>query len=275
MSNKRGQDTVSKASTASQPQPKRMKTLKRCDLQCAICHELLCVPVTLGCSHSFCQTCINNYFEVLRNNKMVCPSCRRGNYRLKDLSVNQIFSEIISKSYPNEMKKRIENHNREVALTKTVSAFLKSEEFKNLKEALNEMIEDTTWNLNDIYEVFCTNNNLDCEDLNTFLVVYYIWMVLINEDSDPDECFVRSYGPYRIPEDLYDLDMTELSSIDIEILAYLGLMSQTSNGHDMIKERIRSLATFPVPIEEIMLKIDIWNASSLSVIKAVHSRDEN
>ena len=42
------------------------------DLQCAICHDLLYPPVSLHCGHSFCQDCLEWWW----NNSQTCPSCR-------------------------------------------------------------------------------------------------------------------------------------------------------------------------------------------------------
>jgi len=42
-------------------------------LDCPICLNLMCQPVTTPCGHSFCRTCL---VSSLRKNKKQCPSCR-------------------------------------------------------------------------------------------------------------------------------------------------------------------------------------------------------
>lgn len=44
----------------------------RNDLECSICLELLCEPVSLTCSHVFCRTCLAKLLQKAR----CCPLCR-------------------------------------------------------------------------------------------------------------------------------------------------------------------------------------------------------
>lgn len=43
-------------------------------LTCSICSELFVTAVTLNCTHTFCQYCINTWIKKKRE----CPVCRRG-----------------------------------------------------------------------------------------------------------------------------------------------------------------------------------------------------
>ena len=57
---------------------KSMLTEKlRNDLMCAICHEVVYPPVALQCGHSFCQPCIDWWFD--HDDAGRCPTCRRRN----------------------------------------------------------------------------------------------------------------------------------------------------------------------------------------------------
>jgi len=42
-------------------------------LECSVCLQLLCEPVTTPCGHTFCRPCL---VGTLRKNKKKCPSCR-------------------------------------------------------------------------------------------------------------------------------------------------------------------------------------------------------
>lgn len=42
---------------------------------CGICYELMVLPTTLTCGHSFCRHCLARWFDV--GSKAECPSCRQ------------------------------------------------------------------------------------------------------------------------------------------------------------------------------------------------------
>jgi len=45
----------------------------RKDLMCAVCHDVVYPPISLMCGHSFCQPCIEWWFDTDSS----CPTCRR------------------------------------------------------------------------------------------------------------------------------------------------------------------------------------------------------
>ncbi|XP_072331810.1 zinc-binding protein A33-like [Scyliorhinus torazame] len=47
------------------------------DLSCAVCHDLYKDPVLLDCDHSFCRSCITQYWE--KADTTSCPICRKEN----------------------------------------------------------------------------------------------------------------------------------------------------------------------------------------------------
>lgn len=47
------------------------------ELKCPICLELMTVPVTAGCGHSFCRVCVTRSVSSLRTNASKCPVCRK------------------------------------------------------------------------------------------------------------------------------------------------------------------------------------------------------
>ena len=47
------------------------------DLKCPICLELMVVPVTAGCGHSFCRSCVTRSVSSIRINASKCPVCRK------------------------------------------------------------------------------------------------------------------------------------------------------------------------------------------------------
>lgn len=66
-------------------------------LTCPVCLEMFREPVSLGCHHSFCSSCLQNYWD--QNHCRTCPVCRREsskdltviNFALKELCIS--FSE--------------------------------------------------------------------------------------------------------------------------------------------------------------------------------------
>uniref|UniRef100_A0A8C4NH45 Uncharacterized protein n=1 Tax=Eptatretus burgeri TaxID=7764 RepID=A0A8C4NH45_EPTBU len=47
------------------------------DLTCAICLLLFEEPITLPCGHSFCSSCLNNYWKIREESTAcLCPNCR-------------------------------------------------------------------------------------------------------------------------------------------------------------------------------------------------------
>ncbi|XP_062403471.1 zinc-binding protein A33-like [Sardina pilchardus] len=61
-------------------------------LRCYVCSETFKDPVSLGCNHSFCKTCLTEFWEQVRNRN--CPICKRRsskedpviNFSLKELA---------------------------------------------------------------------------------------------------------------------------------------------------------------------------------------------
>lgn len=47
------------------------------DLSCAICHEVFYQPMSLPCGHTFCQECLNWWFDQNTNGRCSCPTCRQ------------------------------------------------------------------------------------------------------------------------------------------------------------------------------------------------------
>uniref|UniRef100_A0A8C6UJ28 Uncharacterized protein n=1 Tax=Neogobius melanostomus TaxID=47308 RepID=A0A8C6UJ28_9GOBI len=79
-----------------------MQTRQRCTstvvdyLTCPVCLETFKEPVTLGCNHSFCSSCLQSHWD--QNNTRICPVCRRRsskdvtivNFALKQLCISFI-----------------------------------------------------------------------------------------------------------------------------------------------------------------------------------------
>ncbi|KAK6455703.1 associated with histones/Spt16/Pob3 [Scheffersomyces xylosifermentans] len=81
-------------------------------IECSICAELMHVPLTAECGHSFCYDCLFTWFQ----NKMNCPTCRHEitikpslNLHLKDIS-KSIVDIIIDTTLESEEKKKLEEY---------------------------------------------------------------------------------------------------------------------------------------------------------------------
>jgi len=71
-------------------------------LKCDFCTELLYMPVTLACGHSFCQCCVSNMQELYNT----CYLCGKRLPKEKKLKVNVTLMTVIQKICPNGWKAR-------------------------------------------------------------------------------------------------------------------------------------------------------------------------
>lgn len=68
------------------------------ELKCPICLELMVVPVTAGCGHSFCRSCVNRSVSSIRTNASKCPVCRKTfNASILTTSENKTCAAIITR----------------------------------------------------------------------------------------------------------------------------------------------------------------------------------
>ncbi|CAK9437979.1 uncharacterized protein LODBEIA_P23560 [Lodderomyces beijingensis] len=68
-------------------------------LECSICSDIMIIPVTSECGHTYCYGCINQWFK----NKVNCPTCRH-RVEMKpalNLKLNEICKTIIDLSVEN------------------------------------------------------------------------------------------------------------------------------------------------------------------------------
>lgn len=79
-------------------------------VECSICKEIMHLPFTIKCGHTFCYDCLCLWFE----NKTNCPTCRSKtecvpilNLQLKDVSKNIMDLFIKNKKDENEKKQII------------------------------------------------------------------------------------------------------------------------------------------------------------------------
>ncbi|XP_028266924.1 bloodthirsty-related gene family, member 2 [Parambassis ranga] len=62
---------------------------------CYLCRDIFTSPVTIPCGHSFCLSCLCNYWT--RHQIKYCPDCRRVFTDRPDLSVNRILADVSEK----------------------------------------------------------------------------------------------------------------------------------------------------------------------------------
>ncbi|KAM9843609.1 claudin k isoform 2-T2 [Aulostomus maculatus] len=62
---------------------------------CSLCKDIFTSPVTIPCGHSFCLSCLCQYWA--RHQSKYCPHCRRLFADKPDLSVNRILADVSDK----------------------------------------------------------------------------------------------------------------------------------------------------------------------------------
>uniref|UniRef100_A0A8C4XE85 Uncharacterized protein n=1 Tax=Erpetoichthys calabaricus TaxID=27687 RepID=A0A8C4XE85_ERPCA len=76
-----------------------MAEAKQCGVQdkftCSVCLHTLTDPVSLHCAHSFCLTCLANYWD--QKQECSCPECGENFTMRPELSQNTVLNEIIKK----------------------------------------------------------------------------------------------------------------------------------------------------------------------------------
>lgn len=59
---------------------------------CSLCRNIFCNPVTTPCGHSFCVSCLSQFWS--RHQSRYCPECRRLFPDRPNLSVNHILANV-------------------------------------------------------------------------------------------------------------------------------------------------------------------------------------
>lgn len=89
----------------------------RKDCTCVICHEILYQPVSLFCGHSFCQSCIQWWFQNKSSNakstdphlnRTTCPTCRQpSSASTFALGINTALRACVMTLFSNDLQSRI------------------------------------------------------------------------------------------------------------------------------------------------------------------------
>jgi Zinc finger, C3HC4 type (RING finger) len=81
----------------------------RRDLICTICHDVIYPPISLLCGHSFCQPCIEWWFDTSKRDPS-CPTCRKSVpiERHDAVAPNLALKSCIMAVYGSEIVKRIQ-----------------------------------------------------------------------------------------------------------------------------------------------------------------------
>ena len=136
-------DSIEKQSSKTTTASSLSDLVVDCILNCPICQQLLFAPVTLNCSHNFCQHCIGEWREKQEEVEKTCPSCReliQGEYRVHTLDkiLEKVESEIDEQKDKNQREEQKKKH----------SQFMESRQKKVeiLEPLVNPYIETaTTW----------------------------------------------------------------------------------------------------------------------------------
>ncbi|XP_078141466.1 E3 ubiquitin-protein ligase TRIM35-like [Centroberyx gerrardi] len=110
-------------------------------LSCHVCSETFRDPVSLGCSHSFCSSCLKQFWEQTKDKN--CPICKRKsskdhllvNFTLKELADSYAGRQ---KAGSSEMDKGEEKHGHKVVPIEEAVSDLKQQLKSDLKSLLDK-----------------------------------------------------------------------------------------------------------------------------------------
>jgi hypothetical protein len=75
-------------------------------LECPLCLDLLCEPITTLCGHTFCRTCL---VQALQQCRHVCPQCREScHIDAKLVAQTVLLANLVQMGFGKEYKRRLE-----------------------------------------------------------------------------------------------------------------------------------------------------------------------
>lgn len=173
---------------------------------CNICSELLYMPITLSCGHTFCKECSTGH---------KCPECRAESCESHRIDINRAFDALLQHLYPAQYQKRKADTDFFILQRNIANWFPNSSVYVAAKRIINDWYHINGTRKSCFYDIF---EQLDKEFIKSYTdyesLFYAIWLKYISETYGKTVIPIAVYPHSDIPsKDLREINLNQYSRL--------------------------------------------------------------